>query len=287
MGLDLEWSQAIRSGGRTLDRVYDLRAQSGAGNPAASSGSSLPEFGLFRSRKTGRERLWLGTHYSGLYRFDPQTGQFAVYNSNPDDPDSLSNNRVNSVYVDRSGRIWVGTQNGLNQLDPKTGKFTVYYERDGLAGNVVSCILEDERGDLWMSTNKGVSRFDPLRKTFKNYTVIDGLPGPDLTGWGACFKSPSGEMFFGGFSGATAFHPDKVVDSTYVPPVVLTDFRLSGTRVEVGAGSPLEKSITHATALTLSHEQNSFSLEFSALSYLNAGHEPLSLQAGGIGSPVE
>jgi streptogramin lyase len=155
-----------------------------------------------------------------------------VYKSNSDDPHSLSNNRVTASYVDRSGRIWAGTQNGLNQLDLRTGKFTVYYERDGLAGNVVSCILEDVRGDLWMGTNNGVSRFDPLRKTFKNYTVIDGLPGPDLTGWGACYKSPTGEMFFGGFSGATAFHPDKVVDSSYVPPITLTDFGYR-PRVEV------------------------------------------------------
>jgi PAS domain S-box-containing protein len=76
-------------------------------------------------------------------------------------------------------------------------------------------------------------------------------------------------MFFGGFSGATAFYPDKVTDSLYVPPVVLTDFRLSGAAVEIGAGSPLRKSITYANALTLSHEQNMFSLEFSALSYSN------------------
>ena len=256
--------------------------------PGTGSFSAFQRFewnsAYFRSQKTGRERCGLVATTSGLYRFDPRTGQFAVYNSNPDDSNSLSNNRVNSVYVDRSGRIWVGTQNGLNQLDPKTGKFTVYYERDGLAGNVVGCILEDERGDLWMSTNKGVSRFDPLRKTFKNYTVIDGLPGPDLTGWGACFKSPSGEMFFGGFSGATAFHPDKVVDSSYVPPVVLTDFRLSGTPVEVGAGSPLEKSITHATALTLSHEQNSLLAGILRAQLSPSGHEPLSLQAGAIGS---
>ena len=191
------------------------------------------------------------------------------------------------MYVDRSGRIWAGTQNGLDQLDLKTGKFTVYYERDGLAGNVVGCILEDERGDLWMSTNRGVSRFDPLRKTFKNYTVIDGLPGLDLTGWGACYKSRNGEMFFGGFSGATAFHPDKVVDRTYVPPIVLTDFRLFGARVELGAGSPLEKSISHTTALTLPTNKTVFSLEFSALSYLDSATNRYRYQLEGLDPTVE
>jgi signal transduction histidine kinase len=76
-------------------------------------------------------------------------------------------------------------------------------------------------------------------------------------------------MFFGGFSGGIAFHPDKVVDSPYVPPVVLTDFRLFDRPVTVGADSPLSKSIGYTTALSLSHDKNVFSLEFSALSYFN------------------
>ena len=151
---------------------------------------------------------------------------YIVYKHNANDPTSLSNNRVNSVHFDHSGTMWVGTQDGLGKFDPKTGRFKTYYEQDGLSGNVVSCILEDERGNLWMSTNNGLSVFDPAKQTFKNYSAADGLPGADLTGWGACFKSSSGEMFFGGFSGGVAFHPDKVVDNPYVPPVVLTDFRL-------------------------------------------------------------
>jgi PAS domain S-box-containing protein len=213
--------------------------------------------------------LWLGTHSSGLQRLDPTTDQFTVYKHNANDPTSLSNNRVNSVHFDRSGTMWVGTQDGLGKFDPKTSKFKTYYEQDGLSGNVVSCILEDERGHLWMSTNNGLSVFDPSKQTFKNYSAADGLPGSDLTGWGACFKSSSGEMFFGGFSGGIAFYPDKVVDSSYVPPVVLTDFLLFDRPVTIGADSPLRKSIGYTSALSLSHDQNVFSLEFSALSYFN------------------
>ena len=121
-----------------------------------------------------------------------------------------------------------------------------------------------------MSTNNGVARFDPQKKVFKPYSTADGLPGPDLTGWGACFKSVAGEMFFGGFSGATAFFPEMVSDSAYAPPIVLTDFRLLGTGVALGAGSPLKKTINYTNSITLSHEQNVFSIGFSALSYSNA-----------------
>ena len=213
--------------------------------------------------------LWLGTHSSGLHRFDPATGQFTIYRHDMNRPGTLSDNRVNSVYFDRSGTMWVGTQNGLNKLDPKTGRFTVFTQRDGLSGNAVGCILEDDHGDLWMSTNSGVARFNSERRTVKNYSTADGLPGPDLTGWGACFKSRTGEMFFGGFSGATAFHPDQVVGTSYTPPIVLTDFRLSGNPVEIGSRSPLQKSISCISDLILSHQQNVFSLTFSALSYSN------------------
>jgi PAS domain S-box-containing protein len=215
--------------------------------------------------------LWLGTDSSGLHRFDPATAQFTGYEHDMDRPGSLSDNRVNSVHFDRSGTMWVGTQNGLDKFDSKTGTFTVYTQRDGLPGNAVGCILEDDRSNLWMSTNKGIAKFDLRSSSVNSYSTAEGLPGPDLTGWGACFKNRSGEMFFGGFNGATFFHPDSVADFSYTPPVVLTEFRLSGSPVDIGGGSPLSKSITYTTRLTLSHEQRNFSLAFSALSYLSPG----------------
>jgi PAS domain S-box-containing protein len=211
-------------------------------------------------------RLWLGGN-AGLQRYDPASRQFTVYEHQLDNPRSLSDNTVSSVLVDHSGNVWAATYNGLAELDPKNGTFKNYYATDGLPSSRVSCVLEDGQGALWLSTVRGVSRFDPLARTFKNYSVADGLPGLDLTGWVTCFKSPSGEMFFGGFSGATAFFPDKVVDRAYVPPVVFTDFLLSGHTVAAGGGSPLKKSIGHTDRLIFSHKQNNFSLKFAALGY--------------------
>jgi ligand-binding sensor domain-containing protein/signal transduction histidine kinase len=212
-------------------------------------------------------KIWIGTESAGLSRFDPVTGQFVTYQHNRNLPGTLSDNRVNSVYFDRSGAMWVGTQNGLDKLDPRTGKFTAFTQREGLPGNAVSCVLEGNNGNLWMSTNNGVARFNSEQRTFSNFSTTDGLPGPNLTGWGACFQSPSGEMFFGGFNGGASFFPDKVINSSYAPPIVLTDFRLSGNRVEIGGSSPLRRSISHTTDLTLPHQQNVFSITFAALNY--------------------
>jgi PAS domain S-box-containing protein len=76
-------------------------------------------------------------------------------------------------------------------------------------------------------------------------------------------------MFFGGFSGATAFFPDKVSEIAYAPPIVLTDFRLFGSGVAAGSTSPLKQPINYTNAITLSHNQERFSIAFSALSYFN------------------
>ena len=212
--------------------------------------------------------LWMGG-WRGLNRFDPKTAQFTVYAHRVDDPSSLSDNAVTSTYVDHSGDLWVSTENGLNKLNRESGTFIHYYVKDGLPSNAVSCILEDQFGMLWMSTNRGLSRFDPVGNRFTNYSKVDGLPGNDFTGWDACFKSSSGEMFFGGFSGGVAFFPDKVISTPYPLPLVLTDFQLAGHSVEVGANSPLGKSISYAKDVTLTHDQNIFSLSFAALTYFN------------------
>ena len=214
--------------------------------------------------------LWLGTDTAGLRHFDPATGRVTRYGLDMNRPGTLSDNRVNSVHFDASGTMWVGTQNGLDKFDTKTGTFAVYTRRDGLPGNAVGCILGDDHGDLWMSTNNGVARFNPRSRTFKNYSMSDGLPGPDLTGWGACIKSSSGEMFFGGFSGATAFFPDKVTDASYTPPIVLTDLRLPGNSAKRGSHFSLQRSVSYTSDLVLSHKQNVFSLGFAALSYSNS-----------------
>jgi signal transduction histidine kinase/ligand-binding sensor domain-containing protein len=214
--------------------------------------------------------LWLGGNL-GLHRFDPQTKTFTVYDHDPDNPASISDDHVNAVFFDHSGTLWAGTQNGLDKFDPTTRTFNTYDQRHGVSGTVVSCILEDSRGTLWMSTNAGISSFNTKTERFSNYTTADGLPGPDLTGWGACYKSSRGEMFFAGFSGATSFFPDKVAESPYAPQPALTDFRLFGSSVTPGRRSPLKIAINRASAIQLAHSENIFSIEFSALTYFNPG----------------
>jgi ligand-binding sensor domain-containing protein/signal transduction histidine kinase len=209
--------------------------------------------------------LWLGTYGFGLQHFNPKTAQFTTFSSG-DASGSLSDGEVNWVHIARTGKVWAATANGLNEFDPAAKHFTVYDANDGMASSTVDCVLEDTRGKLWMSTTKGISSFDPSNRTFRNFSTAEGLPGSEMAGTGGCLSTASGRMFFAGISGATTFLPEAIPENNYVPPTVITDFRLLGS-----SHSPTFKitpqAVSYASEITLSHKQTSFSLTFAALSY--------------------
>ena len=134
---------------------------------------------------------------------------------------------------------------------------------------MIQGILEDKAGRLWLSTKKGISRFDPKTETFRNYDVSDGLQGDDFST--RCYQQgPDGEMFFGGSNGFNAFFPENIRDNPYVPPVVITSFKIFNKPVPIGARSVLTKAISYMDGLTLPYRDNVFSFEFAALSYANS-----------------
>jgi ligand-binding sensor domain-containing protein/signal transduction histidine kinase len=213
--------------------------------------------------------LWVGSFGSGLLKFDPQTAEFEIFGQHRRPGRSLSNDRVNAVFIDHAGLIWAGTQDGLDVLNPTTGQIRTFTHKDGLPSNAIACILEDSSGRLWMSTTNGLSRFDPRTGEFRNFSAPDGLPGTDLTGYSACYQAANGDMYFGGFAGAVSFSPQSLTEDTYEPAVVLTGLELNGA--PVGSGRIFQEAITYARHLSLGYDQNNFSFEFAALSYANSG----------------
>ena len=157
---------------------------------------------------------------------------------------------------------------GLYRFDPKTEVFTRYTRPHGLPNDDVMGIVEDDAGKLWISSKKGLSRFDSQTTTFRNYDVSDGLLSNDFSR--SCYqRRRNGEMLFCGLGGVTTFFPEDIRDNPFVPPVVLTDFRIADEPVPIGAESVLKKAIPYADSLTLSYRQNFISFEFAALSYAN------------------
>jgi ligand-binding sensor domain-containing protein len=217
-----------------------------------------------------QDRLWVGTWGSGVACRFTSGGEFRHYKHEPDNSRSLSSSTVLCIYEDGAGRIWVGTAAGLNRLDPETGDCLRITEKDGLPNNTTYGILADEHGDLWISTNNGLTRMDPQTLTFQTYVARDGIQSNEFN-MGAYHQGHSGCFYFGGIKGLTAFLPDSIRNNPYIPPVVITDFRLFNKPVPIsrsqGGPTILSQTISEVDHIDLSHSDYVISFEFAALHY--------------------
>jgi len=215
--------------------------------------------------------LWVGTLGGGLNRYDRSTRRFTRFQHNLEDPFCISDDRILFIHeypYKNENALWIGTGNGLNIYEYNTGHFISFTEKDGLSNNVVYAALEDRERNIWISTNGGLSQFNPKTKTFKNYDVKDGLQSNEFN-VGACCRSHTGRMYFGGVNGMTVFHPEEFRNNPYIPPVMITDFQIFNKSVPIDKnGSVLNKSVMDTEEITLSHRDYVFSLEFTALNFI-------------------
>lgn len=234
-----------------------------ANNPHSLSDNEV--WAIYEDSYSQGKTLWIGTKAGGLNKFDRQNKQFVRYMRDFDNPFSLNNPAILSIYQDKEGNLWFGTYSGgLNKFNRETEQFTFFTERDGLANNMIFGILEDRRGNLWLSTNKGLSKFNPRENTFRNFDVYDGLQANEFNP-GACCLGKNGEMFFGGVNGMNSFFPDSVKDNTYIPPIILTSFSIFGD----SHTEKLNRAVFKSEPIVLSYRENFITIEFAALDYTN------------------
>ncbi|WP_276500883.1 sensor histidine kinase [Terrimonas pollutisoli] len=107
----------------------------------------------------------------GLYRYDGS--RISFYRHEPSNSNSISSNRLTSIYADKSGIIWIGSFRGLDRFDPATGNYTHYRykEKDpaSLSNDTVITILEDHEGFLWIGTAEGLNRLDKRTEKFTRF----------------------------------------------------------------------------------------------------------------------
>ena len=211
----------------------------------------------------GTQSLWVGSAFDGLFRISTLGGTIQHFETNPNDPDSLSDNSVLSLFQDSAGRMWVGTQDGLDKFEPATQTFSRLGSQDGLEGSSVYSMVEDEDGNLWLSTNRGISMFDPWGGNFRNFDQQDGLRNMEFNP-GASAVSRSGRLFFGGRHGMSAFYPAHIEINRFSTPVVLTSLTQSGEAMR------LDAPIATLNAFTVEWPRNYFEFTFAGLSYLDS-----------------
>ena len=154
----------------------------------------------------GQKGFWVPSSL-GLYYFDRQTEQLTLlFQHVESNPDGLNDNAVVSIYKDRGGVLWVGTENGgLNTLTFRQQQFGRYTHRPGdpnsLSRGKVTSIYQDSEGILWVGfTPRALDRLD--RKTGQ---VTHYFAGPqdrnDGSNINSIFKDARGYLWLGGWGG--------------------------------------------------------------------------------------
>ena len=220
--------------------------------------------------------IWIGTN-AGVHRIDASNSSVQHYVSDIDDPESLTSDFTGVIFEDSQNRIWIGTNKGLNLFNGPDSTFTRFTKKDGLANDMVYTILEDSDttggscGNLWLGTNKGLSRFDTGEKVFQHYDVYYGLQSNEFNS-GAATKLHDGSLLFGGINGFNIFYPDSIQKNTYVPQVMITDFKRYNESVIPGkdynGNVILDRDIACARTINLSYDDAVISFECATSNYL-------------------
>ena len=143
------------------------------------------------------DKIWLGTRRGGLYIYDPHLktiessryfdsniyaveegadgsiwlgsrgnglsidGKWYTYHSN--DPLSIGNNNIFTLYRDRKNRMWIGTfGGGLNLAVKEKDKYVFKrFLNNFYSQRQIRVIQEDNNGWIWVGTSAGVYIFNP------------------------------------------------------------------------------------------------------------------------------
>lgn len=122
--------------------------------------------------KTDDGQSWIGTAH-GLIAITENEGMldYSFYNNNNEvEAQKTSTQRINNLFTDRNGNLWVTTYGGgVNFVDVHQKKFHLitmnpYDIENSLPSKFVRAILEDEKGNLWIGTERNGLVYYDLKK---------------------------------------------------------------------------------------------------------------------------
>ncbi|WP_236537053.1 ligand-binding sensor domain-containing protein [Sphingobacterium composti Ten et al. 2007 non Yoo et al. 2007] len=211
--------------------------------------------------------VWLGTWRSGLYMYHPTKNIQKHFSHNSDDSNSLPNNKINFIFEDSKGHIWIATEGGLSKLINKNGEFEFIKPNISLPSKIVFAILEDQSNNLWITTSKGLTRYNPATNSTRLFNMESGLPSIQFN-YNSAFDDGEGHFYFGTINGMIRFEPKKLNQIKYNANTPIYITKLTVNNKEINQHDPdsiLTQSILFTDEIILKYDQSSFSLDFTAL----------------------
>ncbi|MBN2613043.1 MAG: response regulator [Bacteroidales bacterium] len=152
--------------------VYSLEKNEVTGIYAKNStGISLPSDSVSCIMIDRKENVWFSAFDKGLSFLNLATGEYKHIRQMPDGSGGLPDNRIDDIYEDNSGKIWIATYNGgVSLLDPHSFAITHYnIDQKNPYTERVRVIFEDNANNLFFGTRGGLYAFNRENNTFYLY----------------------------------------------------------------------------------------------------------------------
>lgn len=233
---------------------------------------SIAEANIMTIFISSDDQVWAGTVDSGLDLYDEVSGSFKHFRYDSTDVHSISNDEVRAIFEDSQGNIWIGTEGGGLNKWLGSGKFERITTEEGLLANSVMGITEDHDGKLWITSFKGITRFDPQTGAIRNFYFPSG-PNNNQFNQMAILTAKDGQLFFGGINGLNTIRPEQVKEELDAPVIIFTSLKVLNDRVSIGELADgrviLTEPIEEASVINLNYLDKSFSIDFSAIDFID------------------
>ncbi len=205
----------------------------------------LPSSTQFKLAQDSDGNLWIAT-LDGLARYD--SVGFTVWRHDPDDPDSLPGNDIQSVMVDELDQVWVAVQDGgIARYRPADDRFDVWRHDPqqpdhGLWSNRIWTLAADGDGGIWFGGyGSGLGHMDragSIQRWSHDPAQADSLCHDDIYTLATGPETSGPTLWIGGLGGLCRYHPRQGFTAIAIPMprdhlgnVTVSGIRIDGDRL--------------------------------------------------------
>lgn len=265
---------------------------------------------------TSKNELWFVPHTNGVVKYNLNTRLYKHYIPNPDDPNSITKNLIVTLHEAHDGGVWLNavydglvkyneagdnfeyisrnsqstilkTDMGLLQDDGenlwlmavakglvryniKSGEAKMVFPNSGLSNMMYRDALL-VGNDLWMAFLSNYSIFNTQTLKAQNFKI--NYSEDNLSYMNHLFRMADGRIVSESRDAFIILDPQKRVLHTPMEPVIISGFK---------GGEVTYDFLQQHPEIKLSHSQNSFSFDFSTISFMKNNNITFSYMLEGL-----